>query len=156
MQIQMKKHIKNIGVILFLIYMAFLVYFLFFAEEYSRNIVTEHYRYNYTPFEEIVRFWQYRHQLGMQAFTLNIIGNVVAFVPFGLFVPIISRGLRKTWKIIMLGALLSAVIEVVQLMTRVGTCDIDDVILNTIGAIVGYLIFYICSCVWRNTYGKKI
>ena len=156
MQKQTKKHIKTIGAILFLIYIGFLFYFLFFAEEYNRNIVAENYRYNLTPFKEIIRFWSYRAQLGMKTVVINLLGNIAAFIPFGLFVPIISIKLRKAWKVILLGALLSTAVELLQLVTRVGSCDIDDLILNTTGTIIGYLIFCICNVVWRNTYGKKI
>ena len=156
MQRQTKKHIKNLGLILFLIYIGFLTYFLFFAEEYQRNIVAESYRYNSMPFKEIIRFWTYRAQLGTKAVVINLGGNLGAFIPFGLFVPIISVKLRKAWKVILLGALLSTAIEFLQLVTKVGCCDIDDIILNTIGTMIGYWLFLLCHLIWRKTYGKKI
>jgi Glycopeptide antibiotics resistance protein len=156
MQIKTKKHIKEVGLILFLIYIGFLVYFLFFSEEYNRNIISESYRYNFTPFKEIMRFWHYRHQLGAKVVVINIIGNIGAFIPFGLFVPIISIKLRKAWKVILLGILLSGTVEFLQLVTKVGSFDVDDIILNTVGTIIGYLLFCICNAIWRKTYGKKI
>ena len=156
MQIKTKKHIKNIGLALFLIYISFLVYFLFFSEEYNRNIIAESYRYNFTPFKEILRFWNYRGQLGVRVVVVNLLGNIGAFVPFGLFVPIISIKLRKAWKVILLGMLLSTAVEFVQLITKVGSCDIDDLILNTFGTMIGYLIFSVCHAIWRRIYGKKI
>ena len=156
MQIKTKKHIKKMGLILFLIYIGFLVYFLFFSEEYNRNIIAESYRYNFMPFKEIMRFWHYRYQLGARVVVINIIGNIGAFIPFGLFVPIISIKLRKAWKVILLGMLLSGTVELLQLVTKVGSFDVDDIILNTAGTIIGYLLFCICNAIWRKTYGKKI
>lgn len=156
MQTKTKKHIKNMGFILFLTYICFLVYFLFFAEEYSRNIISESYRYNFIPFKEIIRFLNYRMQLGTRAVLINLVGNIGAFIPFGLFVPIISIKLRKPGKVILLGMLLSIAVEFIQLVTRVGCCDVDDVILNTLGTIIGYLLFYICHTIWRKIYGEKI
>ena len=155
MQMQTKKYIKMAGRILFLIYIGFLVYFLFFAEEYNRNIIAESYRYNFIPFREIIRFWNSRHQMG-RIVVINLVGNIGAFLPFGLFVPIISIKLRKAWKVILLGALLSMTVELLQLVTRVGSGDIDDIILNTFGTIIGYWLFYICHAIWRKIYGKKI
>lgn len=156
MQIKTQKSIKKIGLVLFLIYIGFLVYFLFFSEEYNRNIISESYRYNFTPFKEILRFWNYRHQLGIKVVVINLAGNIGAFVPFGLFVPIISIKMRQAWKVILTGMLLSTAVEFLQLVTRVGSCDIDDLILNTLGTIIGYLLFSICHAIWRKIYGKKI
>ena len=156
MQIKTQKSIKKIGLVLFLIYIGFLVYFLFFSEEYNRNIISESYRYNFTPFKEILRFWNYRHQLGLKVVVINLVGNIGAFVPFGLFVPIISIKMRQAWKVILSGMLLSATVEFLQLVTKVGSCDIDDLILNTLGTIIGYCLFSICHAIWRKIYGKKI
>ena len=153
---QAKKYIKISGIVLFLIYISILIYFLFFSEEYNRNIIAIEYRYNFTPFKEIMRFWLHRRQLGWEIVIINIIGNIGAFVPLGLFIPIISKRLRKAWKVIMLGTLLSLTVELLQLVTRVGSCDVDDIILNTFGTMVGYLLFCSCNYVWRKTYGKAI
>ena len=145
MKTQTKRYIKIGGVILFLIYLSILFYLLFFSEEYDRNIIATGYRYNFIPLKEILRFINYREQLGMMSVMINVVGNVVAFVPFGFFIPIISSGLRKTWKVILLGFLLSLSVEILQLVTRVGSCDIDDLILNTLGAVLGYALFCICN-----------
>lgn len=150
MEAQTKKRIKIVGVILFLIYISFLLFLLFFYEGYSRNIVWEDYRYNFIPLKEIIRFWNYREQLGIGVFTLNVLGNIVAFIPLGLFLPIISIRLRKAWKVILIGALLSTVVEFLQLVTKVGCCDIDDLILNIFGTIIGFGLFCICNVIYRK------
>ena len=156
MKIRTKRYIRIGGTILFLVYIGILFYLLFFSADYNRDVVASGYRYNFIPFKEILRFWNNRGTLGMGPVMVNIVGNVVAFVPFGFFVPIISRKLRAGWKVISLGLLLSLLVEFLQLVTRVGSCDIDDLILNTFGTMVGYILFCICSAVWRRTYGKEI
>ena len=75
------------GRVLFLIYLAGLCYFLFFAENYGRVTGLENYRYNLVPFKEIERFWKHRDILGIHSF-YNLAGNILGFVPAGFFAPI--------------------------------------------------------------------
>lgn len=72
---------------------------------------------------------------------INLIGNVVMFVPAGFFLPMVCTRARrlKNTLLISLGAL--AVIETVQLFTLLGSMDIDDVILNMAGVLIGYALF---------------
>ena len=127
---------------LFLLYVLLLVYFLFFFEEYGRVAAEERvYRYNLIPFLEIRRFWIYREQLGVLAVFSNIFGNVIGFIPYGFILPVIAHKCRSGFFIILSGFSLSLVVEVVQLVTKVGCFNVDDLILNTIGAMCGFLIY---------------
>ena len=71
---------------------------------------------------------------------LNFFGNIAMFMPLGFFVPMISRKFHKMSKVCFLGFCISFMIEVIQLFLIRGT-DIDDLILNTIGTVIGYAIF---------------
>ena len=108
----------------FLIYIVALIYFVFFAEMLGRADVPVNYRYNLVPFKEIKRFIIYYRQIGINAVILNLAGNVVAFMPFSL----------------------SLSIELIQLISKVGSCDVDDLILNTLGGLLGYW----CFCIYKN------
>lgn len=157
----MKKETKSIiktgGIILFLLYVMLLVYLLFFSEAYGRVGQAERgYRYNLVPFVEIGRFWNHREQLGMNAVYVNIVGNVLAFVPYGFILPIITGRMRSGFLIVLSGFGLSLTVEIIQLVTKVGCFDVDDLILNTIGAALGYLAFAILNYIRRMCYGKKI
>ena len=79
----------------------------------------------------------------MEAFLLNVVCNVVAFVPCGFFLPIISRRGGKWYNAILLCFALSLCIEVVQLVFKVGSFDVDDLLLNTVGGALGFVIFRI-------------
>ena len=106
-----------IGRILFVIYVLLLVYFLFFAEIYGRDSFAEQdYRYNLVPFQEIRRFWFYRHKVGFLASFLNLAGNVIGFWPFGFFLPVMHRKMRSAWLVTLLGFAFSLGVESVQLM----------------------------------------
>lgn len=152
-----KKTIRSIGVFLFLIYVLLLVYFLFFSEEYGRGTEAEHfYRYNLIPFVEIKRFWKYRELVGKTAFYTNIFGNVFGFFPFGFILPIIKPKMERMSLIVLAGFLLSLGVEIIQLWAMVGCFDVDDLILNTLGAGIGYIGFTVCNRIRRKYYGKKI
>lgn len=89
---------------------------------------------NFIPFKEI-----FRYQVGSRLFIRNIIGNILLFLPYGYFASDYLKS-KKVWLIGFLTALVSLTIEIVQL--NIGrTFDVDDIILNTIGGIVGYYIF---------------
>ena len=152
------KHIiRTLGTILFILYVLALIYFLFFSEEYGRAAMEERqYRYNLIPFVEIRRFWVYRKQLGVMAVVTNLFGNVIGFLPFGFILPVILDKMRSGWLIVLAGFGLSVTVEVIQLITKVGCFDVDDMILNTAGAALGYLLFFICDHLRRKIYGKKI
>ena len=130
---------QKLGWVLFIAYMALLVYFMFFAESFGRNPEQRDYAYNLELFKEIKRFYKYRKQLGMEAFLLNIVGNVVGFMPCGFFLPIISRRSKKWYNTILFGFCLSLCIEATQLIFKVGSFDVDDLFLNTLGGALGFL-----------------
>ena len=116
------------------------------------------YRYNLMPFVEIRRFWKYRDQLGNFAVFSNIFGNVIGFLPWGFILPIIFRRMDRAFLIFLSGFLLSLIVEVIQLISKVGCFDVDDLILNSLGAVLGYVFFVICDHIRRKKYhyGKKI
>lgn len=129
--------------ILFILYLFGLTYFTFFAEALGRGTLSgadAAARFNLIPFKEIRRFWIYREQLGMLAVLLNLVGNVAAFMPCGFLLPAISRRSRHFTGAAVVGFFISFLIECTQLVFRVGSFDVDDIILNTVGAAVGFAI----------------
>lgn len=131
---------QKLGWVFFIAYLGLLVYFLFFAESFGRSPENRDYAYNLELFKEIKRFYTYREQVGMKAFLLNVVGNVAAFMPCGFFLPIVSRRGRKWYNAILLCFALSLSVETAQLVWKVGSFDVDDLFLNTLGGALGYVI----------------
>jgi len=144
-----KKIFRAVGKVLFLLYVVFLIYFLFLAEWYGRTGISEEYRYNLELFREIKRFIIYREQLGAFAVFANLAGNILIFVPYGFFISVASRE-RGFFKTLFFSMGLSLCVEIIQLFTRVGSFDVDDILLNTIGGVLGYIIFLICNGIRRK------
>ena len=71
----------------------------------------------------------------------NLGGNIVMFVPLGFFLPALWGKFRKFGKAMGAVALIMACVELTQLLTLRGFCEIDDVLLNLIGAAIGYGIY---------------
>ena len=90
---------------------------------------------------------------GVKAVFINLAGNILAFVPFGAILPVISRRFRGFFRVMLLGFSFSLLVECTQLVTRVGTFDVDDLMLNTLGAVIGYLFFALCDRIRRHIYG---
>ncbi len=138
---------KTVEWVIFIIYLAFLVYFMFFADSLGRDAAQEGYAYNLVLFREIRRFYIYRDQLGMKAFLLNDIGNVAAFIPFGYFFPVVTGLKKKAAITVPVCFAFSLCLEIIQLLTHVGSFDVDDILLNTLGGILGLLIYLLLHVV---------
>ena len=142
----MKKEFNHKAVmkLLFIVYMCVLVYVVFFAEAMGRT-PQDGYVYNLTPLKEIKRFMKYiwdNDALGRAA-RLNIFGNIIAFIPFGIYLPYTSESKLGFISTFLYTFSLSLTIELVQLITKVGSCDVDDIILNALGGVIGYILWYI-------------
>ena len=82
------------------------------------------------------------HENGIWMVLYLVVGNIAWFVPFGFLLPMIWQRL-KSFYTIPLGFLLSLIIESGQLALNKGMFEIDDLVLNTAGCAVGYLIYKI-------------
>ncbi len=137
------RRVRYTGRFLFFLYLVLALYFMFFSEMLDRTMISNGYRYNLTFFKEISRFWEMRNDYGWHVTIVNLVGNVVCFMPFGFLLPTVTR--NKAFKNIIcvtfLATMFSMVIETAQLICKVGAFDVDDILLNTIGGVLGY-IFY--------------
>lgn len=68
----------------------------------------------------------------------NLFGNIVLFIPLGIWIPWLFRRYRSWAKLTSIVVLILLLVETIQLITRVGTFDVDDIILNTAGAWIGF------------------
>ena len=128
----------------FTAYLGFLLYLVFFAEQFGRADSDRVYRYNLVPFREISRYIRHFRALGIYS-VINLAGNVAVFVPFGMWLPILAAPARKGYHLVFYTFLLSLMIESVQLLFRVGSFDVDDIFLNTLGGLIGFILYYLLN-----------
>ena len=74
---------------------------------------------------------------------INLAGNVVMFIPLGFFVPCVFSKFSRFGYCMLFSAICITAVELIQLFTLLGSCDIDDLILNMIGSAVGYGMYFI-------------
>ena len=89
---------------------------------------------------------------GLKKFIFNIIGNIGVFIPIGIITAYLFGGSLK--KTILSGSAISVFIEVVQLPLQ-RTTDIDDVILNTTGTVIGFFLYQLINMVLKKRAVKK-
>lgn len=116
-----------------LIYLIFIIYILCLFHVVTFQDIN-YGESNFVPFKEI-----FRYSFGSPKFIKNILGNIMLFIPYGFLASYLLKN-RKFSIITILTLLVSLTIETVQYyIGRV--FDIDDIILNLVGGICGFLIF---------------
>lgn len=83
---------------------------------------------------------------------LNFFGNILMFIPLGFLLPVLSRRFQKVGNAVLVCAGTSLTIEILQLFLTRGT-DIDDLILNTLGGLIGFLAAMMLLAGIRKLYG---
>lgn len=112
----------------------------YFTREYKRYDVKDGWaRANLKPFSTIRLFSSNR--VSAEYSYKNIGGNIVGFIPIGILLPLLLRFWRRFGWHTLTVFLLSLSFEMTQLYTGIGVFDVDDLILNTAGGIIGYLLY---------------
>ena len=98
--------------------------------------------YNLIPFrsmstqiERITQWWALK----------NLLGNIIPFIPFGFLLPITYKKFSSAISIFVIGLASILLIEIFQFFTKLGNFDVDDIILNMIGIVCGYVIFLVIN-----------
>lgn len=91
---------------------------------------------NWIPFKKIIEYAGSVRAIN-DWFAKNLICNLVLFMPAGLLIPLFAKH-NKCWQVLIYGMIISIIIECLQVLLAVGTGDVDDVILNTIGVAIGF------------------
>ena len=106
--------------------------------------------------DRMLRRFERRDHVNLQLFEIfriyaltdkQVLGNFVMLLPLGIYLPLLYKRLRGFFQVLLISLLASIFIEFLQLITRYRSVDIDDVLLNTVGACVGYLIFRLVKAI---------
>lgn len=132
---------KEILYLIFIVYLMCFFYVLTFADvDWSTA--------NIIPFKEIFRF-----EIGSRSFIKNVFGNIILFLPYGFYLSYFTK-IRKARYALGFSIFISFAVEIIQY--RIGRVfDIDDIILNVIGGILGYYIYQIMDFLLNKTFLKN-
>ena len=128
-------------------YQVFLLYVLFLRSlghdsqwtytEYLKNMS------NFIPLKSVYIFLTtpFLSAFVVVDFLKNVVGNIVIFIPWGFFIPFYFKNLRTSKPFVIITLIALLLIESVQLFTMLGIFDIEDIILNLVGAYIGFLCY---------------
>lgn len=93
---------------------------------------------NLVPFKTIY-FYLFLADINFNIRVENLAGNIIGFAPFGFILPLLAKRFQKLGAITLATFCLSLTFELLQLIFEFGSFDVDDLILNTFGGMLGYI-----------------
>lgn len=99
---------------------------------------------NWVPFAMLR---EYFIQFHFGSFARNVLGNTLMLAPLGFFPPVLWKSWQKGWKVLLAGILCGFFIEFIQFFIG-RTSDVDDVILNVVGTMAGYMAYRLLARLW--------
>ncbi len=148
-----KSRQEQILSVVFFLYLLFLIKMIVFkypmaqlqqiVDTWQKDVILEGlHTANFIPFKTIKLYIQYYDMPGIRSFS-NLFGNILIFVPVGLMLPMVHKASRNI-PIMLLNALCLIVgIEIFQLFSNFGAFDVDDIILNSFGVLIGRCVYRI-------------
>ena len=133
-------------VIIFVVYICFMIWLLFF---YNRSPYFSALSYfdtlkgsiNLRPFSTVSRYvTAIKNGRVIDIALVNLIGNILIFIPLGILLPSLWKQLDTLLHCTIACFGLILMVEITQLFTTRGSCDVDDLILNLTGCLIGYAI----------------
>lgn len=108
---------------------------------------------NLIPFRTVLEY--INSEIYMRGFAIqNILGNIVLFVPLGIYISVFMKGKNTLAKTLYI-CLISFIVEVIQYIFMLGSADIDDIILNTFGGFLGISIYKLIFKITEDDYKTK-
>lgn len=139
---------RKVSCLILIGYVSLLSYWMLFGFGRRVGLV---YMYNLELFATIKHFFNFS-RLNTYVWVINLVGNIGVFIPFGFLIPIIYKPYYfKGLSIFLIGV---TFLEVLQLITRRGSFDVDDFILNALGFTLGYVVFRILAK-WGKQRGDR-
>lgn len=149
----MKRALRTIATLLFLFYLFVLLKVTLFRTSvtlfdvtfdenngYVTSLETAFERANFIPFYSVY-YYLISVQEPLEVGLVNVFGNILLFIPFGFLLPLAFRRFSRLRSALLVMALTSLLFEVIQMLMAIGHFDIDDVLLNAIGGVIGYGFF---------------
>lgn len=139
---------RHILIFLFFVYIVNLVSITLFPlpiqkEEIEYMVKCHFLKNNFVPFKSIIELIKDPRTASFR----QVFGNIVLFIPMGFLVPLLFNKMSTLRKVVLVGFISSFTVEFLQFLISfiIGATykitDIDDIILNTIGTIIGFILF---------------
>lgn len=97
-------------------------------------------QYNLVPLKTVQLYLNMQNGVPLVNRLINLLGNVVVFIPFGILLPLVSRRLNNGIRLTVYMACCILLLELMQMLLHAGSLDVDDLLLNLIGVWIGIVI----------------
>lgn len=135
-----RKAIFRISSILFILYSCLMIWEVFIGPYRSYDGIR---RYNLYPFKTIIHYFMNSERYSSHILFINLAANIVTFIPLGFFIALLFKRVRNINIVVVFSIMITTIIETMQIILNVGVFDIDDIILNTLGCIIGFIFYKI-------------
>lgn len=143
---QMNKLVRIASGVLLCAYLMFIswrMFFYAFGSYYrSYSVLPE---YNLIPFKTIASLIINYRYYEFEVWVYNLFGNLVAFIPLGILLPVVLNIKRKLAATLVFSLVFLIAAETAQLVFSVGVFDVDDIILNMTGVLSGFMVYMFIS-----------
>ncbi|AIQ12715.1 VanZ family protein [Paenibacillus durus] len=137
MFIPRKVWVRRAAAACLILYSACLLYWMFLGfgrtARYSQPM-----RYSLVPLRTIWYYLSASGKMPVSARLVNLLGNVAVFVPFGILIPAVTSRLRSAAGLAVLCIPCITALEILQMLLRAGSFDVDDILLNLLGVWAGF------------------
>jgi len=134
-----KRFFRLSSIIFGLFYVTILLYALFFK---AINIRAATNGVNLVPFSTIMSYITGIANGNSGVALMNLLANIFLFIPLGFYVEVLLRERKMKFKMLLI-ILIPIIVELIQYIFSLGIADVDDVILNSIGGLLGILVFMV-------------
>ena len=139
--------------LLFFLYLLFIIKMIVFkyplsqlqeiVNSWQKDVIWEGlHSANFIPFKTIKMYIRYYDLPGLRSFA-NLFGNVLIFIPVGIMLPIVHKASRNPFIMLANSFIFVLGIEIFQLFSAFGAFDVDDIILNCFGVLLGRALYQI-------------
>ena len=123
------------------------------AASWKKDVILEGlYTANFTLFKTIRMYIDYAYKLNSFE---DLVGNIVLFIPFGFLLPLCMKQGCNFFVMLLNAFLFVLGIEVFQLFSAFGAFDVDDILLNCLGAAMGYCLYIIAKAIKKQKRKKE-
>lgn len=135
-----RKILKTTVIIVFVLYSMLMIWELFLGN--YRTFIGNR-NYNLIPFKTVTDYIISNRHYSAGILFINLIANIIVFIPLGFLLPIIKENMRSFFRVVFVSFIIILGAESLQYIFNVGIFDVDDIILNMLGVMIGYIGFKI-------------
>lgn len=144
-----KKYLKYSCIYFVFAYVVLLADLLFFSARfrYSGRVI------NIMPFKTIIPYLMNDGFISTKVIIMNLFGNIILFIPFGFIIYIF---IKNKFRVMMYLFMIPIIVEVIQFIASTGVSDIDDIILNFMGGVIGFFINLLVEMAYERRHKNKV